>query len=217
MNTLVTQALDAVYAEKLPTVTRQKTIDAILRAFNVTQGQRIVYMCEKFGAEPETLARFFTSTYGTDAKRPPKKRVLKIETDSDDARDKTPDPVTPKKRGRPPKSPPSIKKQRREAVKAPLTIAELARQAVNENIKTQSERVIQKILLPTGVRKQGTGVAWSVEEEHELARRIASGEPIRVADLSKDGKDALFDRTDKAINNKIQDLKQKLKTDADSH
>jgi len=212
MNDAVFRALDAVYAEELPTETKQKTVDAIFRAFNVTEGQRIVYMCEKFRDDPEALTRFF-ATY---TEKP--RAIVKIDT-SGDSRNKTPEPVTPKKRGRPPKSPPSIKQQRlevKEATRGALTIGVLAQQAVNESLQSRFETALEKIKLPTGVKRQGVGFTWSVEEEEELMRLITSGQPIHAFDMSKDGKNPRFDRTDKAINNKIQDLKKKLKSDADS-
>ena len=219
MNDAVFRALDAVYAEKLPAETKQKTIDTILRAFNVSEGQRIVYACEKFGTDREALARFFTPA----SAKPKAKRVLKVDTDSDNADEEvkatTPEPVTPKKRGRPPKSPPNIKEERREAKRRAhsLTlVADVAQQVANQTYREEAERAIQAIqkttteLIPTGNKKQGAGVAWSVEEEQFLKQLIMSGKPINVVDLSKDGKNPRFDRTDKAINNKILDLRQKM-------
>ena len=221
MNDAVFRALDAVYAEKLPAETKQKTIDTILRAFNVSEGQRIVYACEKFGTDREALARFFTPASTV---KPKAKRVLKVDTDSDNAdveevKATTPEPVTPKKRGRPPKSPPSIKEERREAKRrAPSLslVADVAQQAANQTYREEAERAIQAIqktkteLIPTGNKKQGAGFAWSAEEEQFLKELIVSGKRIDVVDLSKDGKNPRFDRTDKAINNKILDLRQKM-------
>jgi GTP cyclohydrolase II len=219
MNDAVFRALDAVYAEKLPAETKQKTIDTILRAFNVSEGQRIVYACEKFGTDREALARFFTPA----SAKPKAKRVLKVDTDSDNADEEvkatTPEPVTPKKRGRPPKSPPNIKEERREAkrrVHSLSLVADVAQQVANQTYREEAERAIQAIqktkteLIPTGNKKQGAGFAWSVEEEQFLKQLIVLGKPINVVDLSKDGKNPRFDRTDKAINNKILDLRQKM-------
>jgi len=219
MNDAVFRALDAVYAEKLPAETKQKTIDTILRAFNVSEGQRIVYACEKFGTDREALARFFTPA----SAKPKAKRVLKVDTDSDNADEEvkatTPEPVTPKKRGRPPKSPPNIKEERREAKRRAYSlslVADVAQQVANQTYREEAERAIQAIqkttteLIPTGNKKQGAGIAWSVEEEQFLKQLIVSGKPINVVDLSKDGKNPRFDRTDKAINNKILDLRQKM-------
>lgn len=223
MNPVICNALEAIYAEKLPENIQQKTINVVLRTFDVSPVQMLVYMSEKHGDDREKLARFLKTTF-------------EREGEQRDREAPAPAPVTPiKKRGRPPLSPSSPTSPWRapNAIaqpRAPVNlVSSVAFEAADENIKktlkrqeNEAKMKIAKInnevagLLPTGKRRQGAGVSWSKEEEDTIKKLICSGSRINCYALSKYGKTPLFDRTDKAINNKVLEMKKRITEEGNS-
>lgn len=226
MNPVICNALEAIYAEELPENIQQKTINVVLRTFDVSPVQMLVYMSEKHGDDREKLARFLKTTFERDC-------------DQRDRDAPAPAPVTPiKKRGRsplspspPPTSPWRVPNADAHAQpRAPVNLVScVAFEAADENIKNTLKRQeneakikIAKInnevvnLLPTGMRRQGVGVSWSKEEEDTIKKLICSGRRINCYALSKYGKTPLFDRTDKAINNKVLEIKKRITEEGNS-
>jgi hypothetical protein len=229
-------AIEAILKEEIDEETQSKTIDTVLQALNVSDGQLIVHVCKKFGDDFEKLSRFLKTTAAFERQRSvnvsPKRAVSKLKESSTA-------PQLKRGRGRPPKAlSPDSSPKKAKTTKAPSNfVADVAEQAAHEKItqvmekqgRNARDRIIQingefnSSVLQTGQRRRGAGVSWSDEEVNDLTKLIMAGH-INAKALSREGENPHFDRSAKSIANKANEIKAKfftkgvdtLQTDSDS-